>query len=88
MQVEVITKEDLQNFKAELLEELKQFISTVSTNKQKAWLKSNEVRKLLNISAGTLQNLRVNGQLHPSKIGGSFYYPYHEIESLLKDKIS
>ncbi|MFA6059608.1 MAG: helix-turn-helix domain-containing protein [Taibaiella sp.] len=84
MQIEMVTREDLQNFKAELLQELKQFISAVSTDKQKTWLKGHEVRKLLKISAGTLQNLRVNGQLHPSKIGGSFYYPYPEIESLLE----
>lgn len=84
MQVEMITREDLQSFKAELLQELKQFLSTATTNKQKAWLRGHEVRKLLKVSAGTLQNLRVNGQLHPSKIGGSFYYDYREIESLLE----
>jgi hypothetical protein len=38
------------------------------------WLKSSEVRKLLKISSGTLQNLRINGTLNFYKIGGILYY--------------
>ena len=47
MTMEVITKEDLNEFRKLLFDELKEFIQ-VKTQKQ--WLKSNEVRKLLNIS--------------------------------------
>jgi hypothetical protein len=36
----------------------------------KQWLKSVDVRKMLNISPGTLQNLRINGTLRYTKIGG------------------
>ncbi len=49
----------------------------------KQWLKSNEVRKLLNISPGTLQNLRINGTLTYTKIGGIMYYSYSDIEKVL-----
>lgn len=45
--------------------------------------KSYEVRKLLNISAGTLQNLRINGTLAYTKIGGLMYYKYSDIEKVL-----
>uniref|UniRef100_UPI0025C5CFA9 helix-turn-helix domain-containing protein n=1 Tax=Flavobacterium sp. UBA6046 TaxID=1946552 RepID=UPI0025C5CFA9 len=51
---------------------------------QKQWLKSNEVRKLLNISPGTLQNLRINGTLSYTKIGCILYYPYQDIEKLME----
>lgn len=62
MLIDLITREDLNEFRNVLLNDLKQFIQPQSQHK-KEWLKSSEVRKLLNISAGTLQNLRINGIL-------------------------
>ena len=50
----------------------------------RAWLKSYEVRKLLGISAGTLQNLRVNGTLPYTKIGGLMYYRFEDIQKLME----
>jgi hypothetical protein len=82
MNIEVITKEDLQVLRRELLEDLKQFLSS-SKQEPKKWLRSADVRKMLNISPGTLQNLRITGQLKPSKIGGSFYYAFQDIQSLM-----
>ena len=82
MAVEIVTKEDLQIFKTELLSELEQMFNT-KPGPTKKWLRSPEVRKLLNISLGTLQNLRINGTLKTQKIGGIIYYDYSEIEKLL-----
>ncbi len=84
--MELITREDLQKFRRDLLEDLKQFISGSKTEPKK-WLKSAEVKILLNISAGTLQNLRVNGQLKPNKVGGTFYYLLQDIQFLLQSDI-
>ena len=84
MQVEIVTKEDLRQFKAELLQELKEALKTGTKQAGKEWLKSNEVRKLLSISSGTLQTLRINGTLPFSKVGGIVYYPYQEIVKLLE----
>ncbi|MFD2967737.1 helix-turn-helix domain-containing protein [Sphingobacterium bambusae] len=53
-----------------------------STAKQ--WLRSAEVRKMLGISPGTLQNLRVNGTLPYRKIGGSMFYARQDIERMMK----
>ena len=50
----------------------------------KKWLKSNEVRELLGISPGTLQNLRINGTLPYTKIGGVLYYDQREIMEVLE----
>src|SRR5689334_12879117 len=63
MSMEILTKEDLKQFKQELFAELKQFLQPAAQGAAKKWLKSPEVRKLLNISPGTLQNLRINGTL-------------------------
>ena len=82
MAVEVITREDLNEFRTLLLNDLKEIMHS-KTQQTKKWLKSNEVRKLLNISPGTLQNLRINGSLTFSKVGGTIYYANEDIEKLM-----
>lgn len=85
MMVDLITREDLNEFRNLLLNDLKQLIQS-QPQQAKQWLKSYEVRKLLNISAGTLQNLRINGTLAYTKIGGLMYYKYSDIEKVLNGK--
>lgn len=89
MAASIITTEDLMEFKIDLLQEIKKMIQSTETNTIKKWLKSKEVTKLLNISPGTLQNLRINGTLTYTKIGGTIYYDYMAIEKLLNtNKVS
>jgi Mn-dependent DtxR family transcriptional regulator len=83
MQIEILTKEELQKFKSELIQEIKQVIKTNETVTSKQWLRSSEVRELLKISPGTLQNLRIKGILRYEKIGGIFYYAYADINQLM-----
>jgi hypothetical protein len=83
MNIEVITKQDLQVLRQQLLEDIKQLLAG-SKQEPKKWLRSADVRNMLNISAGTLQNLRVNGELRPTKIGGSFFYAFQVIQSLMQ----
>ena len=51
----------------------------------KKYIKSAEVMEMLQVSPGTLQNLRINGTLPYSKIGGIILYEYEEILKVLKD---
>lgn len=83
MAIEVLTKDDLNQFKTELFAEISQLLSATPQNKQK-WLKSKEVLELLTISPGTLQNLRINGTLTFTKIGGTIYYDQEDINKLLE----
>mgnify|MGYP003485788818 FL=1 len=83
MAIEVITREDLNEFRTLLLSDLSEMLKSKS-QQQKQWLKSNEVRKLLNISPGTLQNLRINGTLSYTKIGGIIYYAYSDLMKVLE----
>ena len=83
MQIEILTREELHRFKSELAVEIKQTIRTDETATSKQFLCSSEVRKLLKISSGTLQNLRIKGILPYEKIGGIFYYAHADIEQLL-----
>lgn len=79
MSVTIVTIEDLQNFKVDLLAEIKQLFESKGVSKQKKWLKSPEVRELLDISPGTLQNMRIKGILPYTKMGGVFYYDNDDI---------
>ncbi len=80
----IITTEDLMEFKVELLEDIKDLLENHNKQSNKKWLKSNEIRELLGISPGTLQNLRINGTLPYTKVGGVLYYEYHEIMEVLE----
>lgn len=80
---ELITKGDLEVFEKKLLEKI-EFILQPGKAQSKQWLKSKDVRKLLNISPGTLQNLRINGTLSYTKIGGMMYYKLEDIYKVLE----
>jgi len=84
MAATVLTTEDLQEFKIELLQEFKALLKSQSSIQPKKWLRSPEVRELLNISPGTLQNLRINGTLPYSKMGGVIYYEYADILKVMQ----
>ncbi|MDY7396739.1 helix-turn-helix domain-containing protein [Aureibaculum sp. 2210JD6-5] len=84
MAATIITTEDLLEFKMELLDEIKKLLNNQTGRATKKWLKSQEVRELLGISPGTLQNLRINGTLPYTKVGGVLYYDYDEINKVLE----
>lgn len=84
MAATIITADDLKEFKMELLQDIREMLSEDNTQ-TKQWLRSSELRKLLKISPGTLQNLRVNGTLSYTKIGGVIYYDYQDILRMLED---
>jgi len=84
MEIEIITKRDLEDFRHKLVSELAEMLRTPKAELEKEYLRTREVRKLLGgISNGTLQNLRVKGLLKPSKIEGVYYYRLTEIKALL-----
>jgi hypothetical protein len=85
MEIDIVTKKDLQQFKLELLQELKELIGK-SDKPKTEWLRSSEVRKMLKISPGTLQNLRITGVLRSTKVGGMHYYNYDDIIKVLERK--
>lgn len=85
MAATILTVEDLQVFKVELLHEFEKLLNKSTSVQQKKWIKSNEVIDMLNISPGTLQNLRINGTLPYTKIGGIIFYDYQEILKIMNE---
>jgi len=78
----------LSDFRRQLHADICQILSDKKTPQEKPWLKSSEVRKLLGVSHGTLQNLRNNGTIPFTKIGGVIYYSRDGIEKMLLGKTS
>lgn len=86
MPTQIITTDDLREFKIEIMDHLTELITThvKITPDQKRYLKSSEVMSLLDMSPSTLQNLRITRALTYSKIGGTIYYDWEEIVRLME----
>ena len=86
MPVNILTTDDLKEFKKELLEEIREILNEDKAQViKKEWLKSSQVMDILNISPGTLQRFRQNGTLSFTKIGGLIFYEAGQIEKILTD---
>ena len=85
-----LTNEDLEKFGRELLAALQKIIcDSVSSQNDEiriAWVKGKRVRKILDISPGSLQNLRVSGKLRYRKLMGSYYYHRQDLEMLFDEQ--
>jgi hypothetical protein len=82
---QLATVGDLTDFKDQLLNEIKGILKGHGFQQTKKWLKSLEVRKMLNISAGKLQYLRDRGEIPFTKLGGITYYDVDKITSMMEN---
>jgi hypothetical protein len=80
---QLVTIKDLEEFRTKMLMDIKMMLEGYLNKTTKRWLKSFEVRKMLGISAGTLQTLRNNGKIPFTKMGGLTYYDAAEIDQIL-----
>ncbi len=82
MPLELLTTKDLQEFKTELLEEMRKLMPLKETPKK--LLKTKDVCRMLRISEGTLQNLRNNETIRFKKVGGIIFYKIEDVERLVE----
>ena len=94
MAAQIVTIEDLEQFKTDLIQEFKSIFESQNNREQqtsqtpkKTWLKSHQVQRMLGISPGTLQTLRINGTIPFTKIGGVLFYEEAEIHNLLESNL-
>lgn len=78
-----VTVADLDQLRRDLVKEVTYLLNQQQNIIEKRWLKSCEVRKMLNISSGTLQHLRDTGQIPFTRVGGLIYYEQGAIEKIL-----
>jgi hypothetical protein len=85
---ELITKDDLEEFRRSLLTEIKLIVRPGSDYSNVEWLRCSDVKKMLKISTGTIQKLRISGKLKSSRVGGIHFYKRSDIENMIvgKDK--
>jgi hypothetical protein len=55
---QLVTLDDLEKFRINLLMDIRKMLDGQLAKPPKRWIKSSEVKKLLNISGGTLMSLR------------------------------
>jgi hypothetical protein len=85
-----ITKDDLRQFGLLLVAQFKQIIENNQYKENDSlnpeWLKSRIVRKLMDMSAASLQNLRITGKVRFKKVLGSYYYNKSDLMNLFNNK--
>ena len=81
---QIITTDDLLIFKSELIDEIRSISKEMMVQGGKKWLRSRDVKKMLGISHGTLQNLRINGSLPYTKVGGVIFYDHNDIHQMIE----
>jgi hypothetical protein len=81
---QLVTLADLEKFKEQMLSEMRRLLSGGSTQLSKQWLKSRDVRNLLEVSPGKLHAMRVSRQLSFMRIGGVIYYDRADIEKMFE----
>ena len=86
MEIIVISKEDFDSFKNEIIQEVSKLVGNAEKGKESIWLRTRDVCKILNLSTSTLQNLRNNGKIPFKKLNGAILYKRTDIESLLDEK--
>ncbi|HEY4196615.1 MAG TPA: helix-turn-helix domain-containing protein [Mucilaginibacter sp.] len=75
MLVEIVTKEDLQRLRLQLLNDMTRLLGNRPEPKKAInWLTSKQVREKLNITNNTLASLRRKGEIKFKKVGAHYRY--------------
>jgi excisionase family DNA binding protein len=92
MAVNILTTEDLQKFKEELMMELKQLLARQQKKEpqgqQREWLRTKEVCRMIGVSLSKLQYMRDNEEIKFTRVGGTIFYSVEEINKLLSSGYS
>jgi hypothetical protein len=87
---EQITKDDLRQFSLLIIGEVRKIVQAANEDKDETihldWLKSRTVRKMLDMSPASMQNLRITGKVRCKKVMGSYYYNKTDLLNLFGDK--
>lgn len=87
MPIDVVTKDDLENFRVRLLSEINSLLNQNirPTEEKLEGLKTSDARRMLNCSVNKLVSLRIARKIRTKKIGGTIYYSKSDIKVLLEE---
>lgn len=85
----MLTKDDLRQLRILIVNDIKELLEielkkTDEDDLNSEWLRSKSVRKFLDISPGTLQNLRISGKIQFKQIMRSYYYKKSDLINMFK----
>ena len=80
---DILTVRHLLEFEVRLINKIKEI--TKRNEQQKKWLRTSDLKKLLGLSSSSIQSLRISGILPYSKVNGTLYYDYDEVQALLQE---
>jgi len=83
---ELVTKDDLRQFGLMIIDEVRKLKPEITKDENVEWVKSRTARKLLTMSPGSLQNLRVTGSVRFKKVLGSYYYNRADLMKIFTGK--
>jgi len=86
--MEIVTKEDLQAFRRELLIDVRTIIREEIAGRKENPLqgyKTKDVRNILGCSFNKLVSLRVSRKVRWKKIGGTIYYNRDDVRRLVEE---
>ncbi|KYH07813.1 hypothetical protein A1704_03875 [Chryseobacterium cucumeris] len=88
--MDTITKKDLEILRNQIISDIGNLLDNkLEDNKDSeefGWMRSKTIRKKLNISAATLQNLRITGKIRFKKLLGSYYYNSEDLQKIFSDE--
>lgn len=84
--MDTITKNDLTALRNLIVSDIENLLKSKLANSREdeefGWMRSKVIRRKLNISASTLQNLRITGKIRFKKLLGSYYYNCKDLQHL------
>lgn len=84
--LQVLTYEDFKQFEARLLKEIEEIKKALPSISPKKWLRSSDIKELLEISHGKLQTMRNNKEIPFTVIGGTIFYSLEDLNKMLDAK--
>lgn len=86
--MEGLSKQDLEIFRMRILSDIQQLLqeNQILIKDDFDWLRSKAIRKMMDISPATLQNLRITGKIRYKKVMGSYYYNRSDLQKLFEDE--
>lgn len=88
--MEPVTKEDLRQCSLFVLDKIRMLLEESTFKKSDSinpqWIKTKTVRQMLDLSAGSVQNLRIGGRVRFKKVMGSYYYNRDDLQKLFDDE--
>jgi len=88
MNVELVTKEDLQVLRVQLINDIKAILAAQNKGAVTAAVegyKTKDVRKILGCSVNKLVSLRVARKVRWKKVGGTVYYNREDVRRLVDE---